>query len=421
MQPSGEDSTNEFFSPPLWRQRRTFIQDVLNKHNVETVGGSAEYYGCGEAAVLSFLISATENKLTRMAGIDIDPDVLEEAVERCLPFKSDFDQLRPRPLEIDIYQGSVGVADDRLKNYQAIVCSEVIEHVYPDVLDAFLGLTLGVYHPEIMIVTTPNGEYNVNFPDLKYNTPESIFRHDDHKFEWTRKEFESWCEAGAKKYNYSTEYHGIGLLHQKYDQLEHGHCTQACVFVRSKDAVLPASDQTAHGTPHQLLKHIEFPYYNEETPPQDKVMEELDHYIEVLCKADNYMNREPTTTKEYPMRDTERHTDLLDIAIVDWESFDMSKYDIQPQPEQPTPDIYTPTSSTPNAPIHISMASLWNILRLQQICGSQENMVAMLKAAGKDDYQITDGDTTLVVTRSFDWEEEDDGESVKSFSSREEW
>lgn len=99
------------------------------------------------------------------------------------------------------------------------MCSEVIEHVYPDVLDAFLKLTLDVYRPEILIVTTPNGEYNVNFPDLKYNTPESVFRHDDHKFEWTRKEFESWyvsqgllyavqlmdaAELGAKKGQAST-------------------------------------------------------------------------------------------------------------------------------------------------------------------------------------------------------------------------
>lgn len=55
--------------------------------------------------MLSFLISATENKLTRIAGIDIDPEVLQEAVERCLPCKSDFEQLRPRPLVIDIFQG----------------------------------------------------------------------------------------------------------------------------------------------------------------------------------------------------------------------------------------------------------------------------------------------------------------------------
>ncbi|KAK4516642.1 uncharacterized protein ATC70_011619 [Mucor velutinosus] len=417
MKPTSEDScsSNEFFSPPLWRQRRAFIQDILNQHNIETIID----YGCGEAAVLSFLISATENKLTKIAGIDIDPKVLQEAVERCLPYKSDFEQLRPRPLVIDIYQGSVGVADDRLKNYQAIVCSEVIEHVYPDVLDAFLELTLGVYHPKVLIVTTPNGEYNVNFPDLKYNTPESIFRHDDHKFEWTRKEFESWCEEGAKKYNYNTAYHGIGLLHQKYDQLENGHCTQACVFTRATDFVLLPSDQT-HGTPHHLIKHIEFPYYNGETPPRDKIIEELEHYIEALCKADSYINQEPS--KGFQMQDSDRqqqqqHTDL-DITIVDWESFDLSKYDTQ-QSEQPTPDIYTTTSPT-HTPIHISISSLWSILRLQHICGSQENMVDILKSADRDYFQIMDGDTTIVVSKSFDWEEED-GESVKSFSSREDW
>ncbi|GAN02230.1 small RNA 2'-O-methyltransferase [Mucor ambiguus] len=417
MKSTSEDgySSSEFFSPPLWRQRRTFIQEILNQHNIETVID----YGCGEAAVLSFLISATENKLTKIAGIDIDSEVLEEAVDRCLPYKSDFEQLWPRLLVIDIYQGSVGVADDRLKNYQAIVCSEVIEHVEPNVLDAFLDLTLGVYHPEILLVTTPNGEYNVNFPDLKYNTPESIFRHDDHKFEWTRKEFKSWCEAGAKKYSYNTEYHGIGLLHHKYDQLENGHCTQACVFTRSKDSVSPLSDQT-HGTPHRLLKHIEFPYYNEETPPRDKIMEELDYYIEALCKADNYMNQEPA--KGYPMQEAklqqQQHTDL-DITVIDWESFDMSKYDTL-QAEQPTPNVYTTTSSSPHTPIHISISSLWSILRLQHICGAQENMVDILKSADKNYYQITDGDTTLVVSKSFDWEQED-GESVKSFSSTEEW
>ncbi|KAL7334256.1 hypothetical protein PS15p_203047 [Mucor circinelloides] len=412
MKPTSEDSysCNEFFSPPLWRQRRAFIQDMLNKHNIETVID----YGCGEASVLSFLISATENKLTKIAGIDIDPVVLEEAVERCLPYSSDFEQLRPRPLEIDIYQGSVGVADDRLRNYQAIVCSEVIEHVYPDVLDVFLELTLGIYHPEVLIVTTPNGEYNVNFPDLKYNTPESIFRHDDHKFEWTRKEFESWCEEGAKKYNYNTEYHGIGLLHQKYDQLENGHCTQACVFTRSADFKLPQSDKT-HGNPHQLLRHIEFPYYNEETPSRDKIIEELDYYIEALCKADSYINQE--LTKRFETQDSEQQLTDLDIAIIDWESFDMSKYDAQ-RTEPPTAEIYT-SASPAQTPIHISISSLWHILRLQHICGSKENMIAILKSAERDCYQIMEDDSTLVVSKSFNWDT--DSDSVKSFSSREDW
>lgn len=82
-------------------------------------------YGCGEAAVLSFLISATENNLNKIAGIDIDPEVLEEAVERCLPYKSDFEQLRPRPLVIDIYQGNMDVRQEVMSkrlNYTNRIC-----------------------------------------------------------------------------------------------------------------------------------------------------------------------------------------------------------------------------------------------------------------------------------------------------------
>ncbi|KAI8646399.1 hypothetical protein BD408DRAFT_359697 [Parasitella parasitica] len=421
MKQTRQDSYNssEVFSPPLWRQRRNFIQDVLNRFDIETVLD----YGCGEASVLAFLISPTENKLTKIAGIDIDHEALKEAVDRCLPYKSDFQHLRLRPLVIDIFQGSVGIADDRLKNYQAIVCSEVIEHVYPDVLDRFLELTLGVYHPEVLIVTTPNGEYNVNFPDLKYNTPESMFRHDDHKFEWTRKEFEAWCEEGVKKYNYKAEYHGIGLLHQKCDNLENGHCTQACVFTRSADFTLPNND-TVHGTPHQLLKHIEFPYCNEEAPSSDQIIKELDYFIESLCKAEYYMNEEPT--KGFQSKDVDQQQPIdLDITAIDWETFDLSKYGLQ-QEEQPSPNIYTPikstsSSSTDITPIHISISSLWCIPRLQQICESKEKMIEILQASDVEGghYQVMDNDSTLAVSKSFDWA--GDNESVKSFSSKEDW
>jgi hypothetical protein len=35
--------------------------------------------------------------------------------------------------------------------------------------------------PKLVVVTTPNAEYNTLFPDF-----EGPFRHWDHKFEWTR-------------------------------------------------------------------------------------------------------------------------------------------------------------------------------------------------------------------------------------------
>lgn len=73
-----------------------------------------------------------------------------------------------------------------------MIISRSIEHLDPPVLEAFPVTTLGTYKPKVMVVSTPNADFNVNFPKLKYGTPESIMRNDDHRFEWTRNEFETW-------------------------------------------------------------------------------------------------------------------------------------------------------------------------------------------------------------------------------------
>ena len=61
-----------------------------------------------------------------------------------------------------------------------------IEHLEPAVLEAMPAAVFGCLSPKVAIVTTPNVEFNVMFPDLQG------FRHWDHKFEWTRSEFEEW-------------------------------------------------------------------------------------------------------------------------------------------------------------------------------------------------------------------------------------
>lgn len=63
-----------------------------------------------------------------------------------------------------------------------------IEHLYPDELDAFPYNVFGFVSPKIVIITTPNVEFNVVFPDYD---PKKL-RNRDHKFEWTRGEFEDW-------------------------------------------------------------------------------------------------------------------------------------------------------------------------------------------------------------------------------------
>lgn len=83
-------------------------------------------------------------------------------------------------------------------------------------------MLLGVYHPEFFLVTTPSYTFNARFtsPDAAksirqgYPDPtgrtDRIFRHSDHKFEWTREEFTMWCEETAKEWGYDVQQTSIG-------------------------------------------------------------------------------------------------------------------------------------------------------------------------------------------------------------------
>jgi hypothetical protein len=81
------------------------------------------------------------------------------------------------------------------------VSSEVIEHLDPPDLELYWEIHLGLLLPKMLIVTTPNREFNVIFDtveELSGIKRESFMRegidyrlrHDDHRFEYTRQEFE---------------------------------------------------------------------------------------------------------------------------------------------------------------------------------------------------------------------------------------
>jgi hypothetical protein len=52
-------------------------------------------------------------------------------------------------------------------------------------LIAFERVLFEFVRPSVIVLTTPNSEYNVRFETL----PEGKMRHKDHRFEWTRDEF----------------------------------------------------------------------------------------------------------------------------------------------------------------------------------------------------------------------------------------
>jgi small RNA 2'-O-methyltransferase len=61
-----------------------------------------------------------------------------------------------------------------------------IEHLYEADLALLPVALFGKVAPRVIVITTPNAEFNVLFPSLVG------FRHPDHKFEWTRSQFKEW-------------------------------------------------------------------------------------------------------------------------------------------------------------------------------------------------------------------------------------
>jgi hypothetical protein len=62
--------------------------------------------------------------------------------------------------------------------------------------------------PRLVVLTTPNSEYNVRWETL----PAGQFRHRDHRFEWTRAEFAAWANGVAERFGYEVEVQPLGPM-----------------------------------------------------------------------------------------------------------------------------------------------------------------------------------------------------------------
>lgn len=139
---------------------------------------------------------------TEIVGVDVAHHVLARAAERLR-----LDRLPPtQAARVRLMQGALTYRDDRLAGFDAAAVVEVIEHLDPPRLAAFERVVFGNARPGTVAVTTPNAEYNVRWPTL----PAGRFRHRDHRFEWTRAEFQGWAEALAACHGYAVRVAPIG-------------------------------------------------------------------------------------------------------------------------------------------------------------------------------------------------------------------
>jgi 3' terminal RNA ribose 2'-O-methyltransferase Hen1 len=157
--------------------------------------------GCGEGRLLQALLK--EKQFDRIVGMDVSHRALEMAQNRL-----NLDRLPPKQKErIGLLHGSLMYKDKRLDGFDAASVVEVVEHLDPPRLAAFERVVFECAQPATVILTTPNAEYNVKWENL----PAGRFRHKDHRFEWTRSEFQSWADGIAERFGYRVRFLAVGL------------------------------------------------------------------------------------------------------------------------------------------------------------------------------------------------------------------
>lgn len=173
--------------------------------------------GCGEGNLLKLLLR--ERQFQKISGMDVSIRSLEIARERLR--LEDLPSVQRQ--RIELMHGSLMYRDRRFENYDAAALVEVVEHLDRPRLAAFERVVFEFARPKSVVITTPNREYNTVWGSLVAGG----FRHQDHRFEWTRNEFQSWATANAEKYAYDVGFSAVG---PNVESL--GSPTQMAVFTR---------------------------------------------------------------------------------------------------------------------------------------------------------------------------------------------
>ncbi|MCE5200769.1 MAG: 3' terminal RNA ribose 2'-O-methyltransferase Hen1 [Armatimonadota bacterium] len=173
--------------------------------------------GCGEGKLIGSLLK--DKEFVEIVGVDVSYRTLERAQDRLR-----VEQMAPMQRErIKLLHGSLIYRDKRLEDYDAAAVVEVIEHMDLARLAAFERVLFEFARPGTVVLTTPNSEYNVKWESL----PAGKMRHRDHRFEWTREEFQNWANGIGERFGYSVRFLPVGP-----EDAEVGAPTQMAVFER---------------------------------------------------------------------------------------------------------------------------------------------------------------------------------------------
>lgn len=215
----------------LHEQRLRAVLEVLQQSGARRVLD----LGCGEGRLLRALIR--DKQFAEIVGVDVSHRSLEIARER-------MERLPPmQKARITLLQSALTYRDERLSGFDAAAVVEVIEHLEPARLKAFSRALFEFARPATVVLTTPNVEYNSQWETL----PAGKLRHKDHRFEWTRAQFQEWANATAIRFGYEVHFAPIG------PEIEHiGAPSQMGVFT-----LMPRSRTKTEASGSATFAHID--------------------------------------------------------------------------------------------------------------------------------------------------------------------
>lgn len=219
------DSTNTFIEvsedalekkESLGQKRYNKFIEILEKNNIQTFVDM----GCGDGKLIRKALEHKvndENYFSSIIGCDVATRTLSYVSRK---IKNN------NYTEVNLITSSLLYKDPRLLNQDALIFSEVIEHIEPEKHELVLNNIFHFYYPEMVVFSTPNKDYNV-----VYELGDKL-RHKDHRFEWSKEEFQTWINNILENYP-SYEVLEKGFIGEEEKDL--GGSSQYVVFKKRKN------------------------------------------------------------------------------------------------------------------------------------------------------------------------------------------
>lgn len=157
-------------------QRFNKVLSILKEYNTKSV----IEFGCGSGSFLPYI-----KKIDTIKKIG----VIDKNEKKTKKIANSYPG-------VNVYNNSFLRYCSEFLGYDSVVAIEVIEHLTETELNRFIEIIFVEIRPRIVIFTTPNFEYNVNYPIL-FNG----LRQKSHHFEFSPHELYEWGNRIVEKFN----------------------------------------------------------------------------------------------------------------------------------------------------------------------------------------------------------------------------